>query len=150
MKKIFVLLIAFGSFASGYSQSRKIEEAKRVINGEPERKVYSETGNRNPSSTSRSEDVNSINREYDQKINAVRANPFLSAAEKERRIRELENERNRKIRAINGGGAYSSNKKYKKNGNNGKHLGWEKGVGNPHKNGGKRYKKDEDDQGEDD
>ena len=28
-------------------------------------------------------------------------------------------------------------KKNKAKSNNGKHLGWEKGVGNPHKNGGK-------------
>jgi hypothetical protein len=53
----------------------------------------------------------------------------------------LESDRARKIREINN--RYSSNDrdnayKYKKNkANNGKHLGWEKGKGNPHKNGGK-------------
>lgn len=139
MKKIISLLIAFGCFATAFSQSRKIDEAKDIINGRTteQKKVYSENGSRYPTSTSGSEDVNSINKEYDRKINAVRANPFLSAAEKERRIRELENERNARIRAINGkGGSYSyNNKKYKSKGNNGKHLGWEKGVGNPHRTG---------------
>ena len=86
MKKIIALLITFGSFATAFSQSSKIDEAKRVINGEPERKVYSETGTRYPSRTV--------------------------------------NER-----------SYSYNKKCKKKGNNGKHLGWEKGVGNPHRTG---------------
>ena len=143
MKKIFFLFIAFGSLTTAFAQSRKIDEAKRVINGEPkeERKVYSETGNRYPTSTSGTEDVNSINKEYDRKINAVKMNPFLSPTEKERRIRELENERNARIRALGGnrGGSYgyNNNKSYKTKGNNGKHLGWEKGVGNPHRTGGR-------------
>ena len=63
-------------------------------------------------------------------------------------IRQLEQERASKIRQINQntGGVYTKKKNkdydddygrgYGKS-NNGKHLGWEKGKGNPHKNGGK-------------
>ena len=92
MKKIIALIIAFGSFATAFSQSSKIDEAKRIINGEPERKVYGETNTRYPSTSTKNR-------------------------------------------------TYSYNKKYKKKGNNGKHLGWEKGVGNPHKSNAHYYRK---------
>jgi hypothetical protein len=148
MKKIVALLITFGSFATAFSQSQKIEEAKRVINGETreEKTVYGEP-TRYPSSTS-AEEAENIHREYDRKIDAVQRNPILSSSEKERRIRDLQNERDRKIGEINkryedgrkrkweNKNGYAKNKKYKKD--NGKHLGWEKGVGNPHKSGNKK------------
>lgn len=139
MKKTIALLITFGAFASAYSQTRNIEEARRIINGEPkeERAVYGESSSR---------ERDDINRDYDRKIDAVRRNPVLSPAQKERSIRDLENERNRKIRDWNErygadrrdkkNDGYAKNKKYKKN--NGKHLGWEKGKGNPHKYGKKK------------
>jgi hypothetical protein len=110
-----------------------------------------ETGN--PSGT-RDQQVNQVNREYNAKIQSIRNNPTLSAAEKERMIRQLENDRQRKINEINR--RYNDgnrnrndrdrddrdrddddrkNKKYGKNNNPGKKLGWEKGVGNPHRTG---------------
>lgn len=96
--------------------------------------------------------IDQVNRDYDAKIYSIRNNNQLSSAEKERIIRDLNNDRARVIRNING---RSSNdrryedrrnrrydddddrkeKKYK--GNNGNHYGWEKGKGNPHKNGWK-------------
>jgi hypothetical protein len=147
MKKIITLLFAVGAVSASFAQSsRKIEENREVINGTGgNRKVYDENGTRYPSSTgtnSREEQINTINRQYDRRINAVRMNPTLSAAEKERRISELEYERQRRIQEINNGSYsgdrrnrdYDKNKTYKKD--NGKHLGWEKGVGNPHRSDG--------------
>ena len=93
--------------------------------------------------------IDQVNREYDAKIRSIRNNPYLSQAEKDRAIRQLENDRARKIREINGqySGSKKYSKKWKKNHDdddryegkhdNGRHLGWEKGKGNPHKNGGK-------------
>jgi hypothetical protein len=56
-------------------------------------------------------------------------------------------QRDRRIRSINNGtydkNRSASNKKNKSNkGNNGKHLGWEKGVGNPHRTGDRDYDRD--------
>jgi hypothetical protein len=125
------------------------------MNGTPDdRTVYDERGSRIPgggSTTSSNETIDRINNEYERKINAVRMNPTLSQAEKERRIRELENQRERKINAIRNGKDYNKDGKgYKKDKNkkrNGKHLGWEKGVGNPHKGNGayKQRNRDDDD-----
>lgn len=155
MKKLLILLIAFSTFNSIFAQSRKIDEARKVMNGTPDdRTVNNERRSRVPggeSNTSRDESIDQINNEYGRKINAVRRNPTLSQAEKERRIRELENQRDRKINSIKRGRDDNDGKKgYKKNkqkGNNGKHLGWEKGVGNPHRGDGdyKRHKRDNDD-----
>jgi Ni/Co efflux regulator RcnB len=157
MKKIITLLITFGAFATSFAQSPTTDKAKKVITKEPrnttsypnDRRVDDETSTRYPtSSTSREAEINDINRKYDAKIQAVRVNPILSSAEKERRIRDLEYERAQRIREVNnryygstGGsndGDYSKNKNKNKayKTNNGKHLGWEKGVGNPHKTGG--------------
>ena len=150
MKKTITLLFAVGTFASSFAQSRTIDRTKEIITKEPrttgsypdDRRVGDETSTRYPtSSTTREAEINDINRYYDSKIRTVRANPILSAAEKERRIRELEYERAQKIREINnryyGNNTSSKNKKgYGKNNNPGKHLGWEKGKGNPHKTGG--------------
>lgn len=95
MKKIFASFIALGIFITGFAQSQKIEEAKRVINGTPQdRKVYGETGTSYP-----------------------------------------ETYPTGKKRVATGDKKYKKNKKYKKD--NGKHLGWQKGVGNPHRTKGK-------------
>jgi hypothetical protein len=152
MKKIITLLLALGSIIGVQAQTSK-EEARRVILGQPKsspqsspsqnpRDVILGGGNSGSTSTgSREAEIDQVNREYDAKIRAVRANPLLSQANKDIRIRELEEERARRIREINSRYGTSSSGKYKykskHKGNNGKHLGWEKGVGNPHKNGGK-------------
>ena len=84
MKKVIALLIAVASFSTSFSQSRKIDEARRIINGETntvsDRKVYRDYGD---------DDYNTGKRK-----NA-----------------------------------------YKKSSNPGKHLGWYKGKGNPHRTG---------------
>lgn len=153
MKKIITLLFTLGAFASSFAQSGTTERAKDVITGKRgntttypnDRRVGDDNNTRYPtSSTSRDAEINEINRYYDSKIQAVRRNPLLSASEKQRRIQELEYERAQKIREVNNryygndGNSndrnYSKNKKYKTN--NGKHLGWEKGKGNPHRTGG--------------
>jgi hypothetical protein len=100
--------------------------------------------------SSRQARIDQVNREYDSKIQSIRSNPYLSQAEKDREIRQLEEDRANRIRQINAdyGTRNKNYKKYKKKyddddddryekQDNGKHLGWEKGKGNPHKNGGK-------------
>jgi hypothetical protein len=156
MKHIITLLFGLGAVASSFAQSRTTDRAKEVITKQPrttgsypnDRRVGDETSTRYPTSTSREAEISQINRRYDAKIQAVRANPILSAEAKERRIHELEYERAQKIREINNrysgsdDNTYSKNKNkgqgkgYGKNNNPGKHLGWEKGKGNPHRTGG--------------
>ena len=165
MKKITTLLLAIGSFIAVNAQTSK-EEARRVILGEPKdapkttptqnpRDVILGGGNNggtNPTSYpgnypsgSREAQINQINREYDAKIQSIRDNRYLTQAEKDRAIRQLESDRARRIREINNryyGNDRDKDYKYaKKKGNNGKHLGWEKGKGYPHKNGGKPHGK---------
>lgn len=152
MKKIIILLVMFGAFATSYAQSRTIDKAKEVITKEPrnttsnpnDRKVYGESDSRYPTnSTSKQAEIDEVNRTYDAKIKTVKVNPLLSTAEKERRIRDLEYERAQRIREINNRYYGNNNTSSKKNGkgygkynNPGKHLGWEKGKGNPHRTGG--------------
>ena len=153
MKKIITLLLMFGAFATSFAQSRTIDKAKEVIKKEPrnttsypnDRKVYGDNDSRYPSSSaSRQTEIDQANRDYDAKIAAVRNNPFLSASQKEQRIRDLEYERAQRIREINnryyGNNNTTHSKKngkgYGKDNNPGKHLGWEKGKGNPHRTGG--------------
>jgi hypothetical protein len=158
MKKILTLLIAFGAFATLHAQSR--EETRRVILGGSkdngsyggrERDVILGGGNnggQNPTYPNgsyggdRQYQIDQINREYDAKIYSIRNNPNLSYEEKQRMIRQLERDRQRRIndisRQYNDGYGNDNNRNYKKD--NGKHKGWTKGKGNPHKNGGKNWK----------
>jgi hypothetical protein len=114
---------------------------------------YPNTYPGNYPSGSRQAQIDQVNREYGSKIQSIRNNPYLSQAEKDRAIRQLENDRARRIREINGqSGNYSrkngkrhnddNDEQYEGRHDNGKHLGWEKGKGNPHKNGGKGKWKD--------
>ena len=151
MKQLFTLLVLFALTATSYAQSNeeKIERSRDVILG----------GDRRTSDADRSRDVilgrrtndrgidnsssTEINREYDRKIHQVRNNPDLTRAEKERIIRRMEQERKDRLRNVDNrrydrdrdrdrDDRYGKNKKAK--GNNGKHLGWEKGKGNQKKN----------------
>lgn len=154
MKKLITLLLAAGAFVTLHAQTSR-DEARRVILGQPKntngtyggnsRDVILGPGGNSQSYPygSREAQIDQVNREYDQKIYSIRNNPNLSQAEKDRIIRQLERERQQRINQINNSYSgnnnnddyYKKNKKYK--GNNGKHLGWEKGKGNPHRNGGK-------------
>ncbi|MGZ3950781.1 MAG: DUF1542 domain-containing protein [Flavisolibacter sp.] len=103
--------------------------------------------NNYPNSGSRQAQVDQVNREYDAKIWSIRNNRTLTPEEKDRMIRQLEQDRQRRIQQINRNGNYGYQNKGKKDrddddddryerkekGNNGKHSGWEKGKGNPHK-----------------
>jgi hypothetical protein len=112
-------------------------------------------------SGSREAAIDQVNRDYDAKIASIQNNPYLSAEEKDRQIRQLNRDRQRRIDEINrqygygsSNGGYSKKKgkhhddeddddRYEKKngkGNNGKHLGWEKGKGNPHKGKGANWK----------
>lgn len=162
MKKFITLLLLAGAVSgTAYSQTPQ-EESRRVILGkggsktstgssDPRDIILGRDGRNNetgyPSGT-REQQVDQVNREYNAKIQSIRNNPNLTAAEKQRMIRELENDRQRKINEINrryNDGNRKRNdrdrddddrrdKKYGKN-NPGKKLGWEKGVGNPHRTG---------------
>jgi len=173
MKKLITLLFAAGTFVAVHAQTSK-DEARRVILGQ-EKKGSSSTsrngkdvvlggGNEttypnsypnNYPSGSRQAEIDRVNREYDAKVWSIRNNNTLTPEEKSRMIRQLEQDRARKIRQINQSDGYGYGKKgkgYGKNNNPGKHLGWEKGKGNPHKNGGKpgKGKKWDDDDDRDD
>ena len=157
MKQLLSLLVLIALTATSYAQSNeeKIERSRDVILG----------GDRRTSDADRSRDVilgrrtddrgidnsssTEINREYDRKIREIRNNPDLTRAEKERIIRRMEQERNERLRKADNrrydrdrdrdrDNRYGKNKKVK--GNNGKHLGWEKGKGNQKKNkNGRRH-----------
>jgi len=161
MKKLITLLIVAGAFISVHAQTSK-DDARKVILGQEKgsssesrngRDVILGGGNEtnypdsypnNYPNGSRQAQVDQVNREYDAKIRSIQNNRTLTQAEKDRMIRQLEQDRSRRIHQINKNdnddrdGDYGDTKK-SKNGksNNGKHLGWEKGKGNPHKNGGK-------------
>ena len=165
MKQLITLLIATSTFVAVHAQTSK-DEARRVILGQGKgssstsgngRDVILGGGNRssypnsypdNYPSGSRQSQIDQVNREYDAKIWSIQNNRTLTQAEKDRMIRQLEQDRARRIRQIDQSGDYN----YGKNGktNHGKHLGWEKGKGNPHKNGGhpgkgKKWDDDRDD-----
>jgi hypothetical protein len=123
--------------------------SRDVVIGGNRRPVYDDRDYRSGSSSRAA-----IDREYDAKIRYVQNNHKLRRTEKNRIIRELEVERARRIADLNNSYGYNRNdrryaersgedrrfdddKRYnKKNqykGNNGKHLGWQKGKGNPHR-----------------
>jgi hypothetical protein len=137
MKKFITLLLAISFISAANAQSRKIEEARRVVNGQPqqeERRVYDEQGVRYPDSypVNNSSEIDRVNRDYDYKIQSIRNNPNLNSEEKARIIRQLEKDREKKIRSISKSYNDDDKKKYKSN--NGKHKGWTKGKGNQKKN----------------
>ncbi len=154
MKKIITLLIAAGAFASVNAQSTKDEARKVILGGDKKTGSDNTTRGRDVilggdngttrypgSSTSKQAEIDRVNREYDAKIISIRNNPNLSTEEKDRIIRDLENQRKREIKKINGrydgdDNDRKTHKNKKAKSDNGKHLGWEKGKGNPHKNGG--------------
>lgn len=156
MKKILTLIFAIAAFSTLQAQTTK-EEARRVILGGSNDKTNTGNNERtrnerprdviydgNTSNDSRQAEINRINQEYDNKISSIRNNSTLSQEEKQRMIAQLEKDRAAKIRQVNGrnNGDYDKKKNKKKNkskakGQNGKKLGWEKGVGNPHRTGGK-------------
>jgi len=170
MKQLITLLIASCTFVALKAQTSK-DEARRVILGQ-EKGSSSTSGNgrdvilgggngttypnsypNNYPTGSRQAEIDQVNREYDAKIWSIRNNRTLTQEEKDRMIRQLEQDRARRIRQINQTGSYGSKGKgYGKNNNPGKHLGWEKGKGNPHKNGGnpdKNKKWDDNDRDDD-
>ncbi len=152
MKQLFTLLALFALTVTSYAQSNeeKIERSRDIILGKDQRTTETDRS-RDVVLGRRSDDggvyenrsSTEINREYDRKIRQVRNNPDLTRAEKERIIKRMEQERRDRLRKVNSrDGDYDRNRdrddQYGKNkkvkGNNGKHLGWEKGKGNQKKN----------------
>jgi hypothetical protein len=160
MKKILLFALVTVSVGVVHAQS-SADEARRVIlgGGGSARTGQTQTprdGNAGNESARRAE-IDQINREYDARIAGIRNSPAASAAEKERAIRGLNEERAQRIREVNARyGTSNANQRYKKaktkhkikerdddddrfeeRENRGRRLGWEKGKGNPHRNGGK-------------
>lgn len=142
MKRILTLLVAIVAVFSVQAQTSSREEARRVILGTPGTPsrtgdvVYDRNGNPTYPNSSRQAEIDRVNREYDSKIYSIRNNPNLSNEEKQRMISQLERDRQQRIREINnryGNGQYNERTRERKD--NGKHLGWEKGRGNPHRTG---------------
>jgi hypothetical protein len=115
MKKIITLLIAVTAFAATHAQTSK-EEARRVVLGQQKNKSTSQEG--------RDVILGGGNNSHDY--------PAYPNSKSSR----IEQDRERKICKANQGNGYG-----KKKGKNGKHLGWEKGKGNPHKYDSKVCKK---------
>lgn len=159
MKKIITLLVAFGAFIAVQAQTPR-DEARRVILGQPKNGGTNGRdvilgGSHDNTNGSRQAEIDRVNRDYDAKIYSIRNNPNLTQAEKERMIAQLERDRRRRINEINK--AYDGRNddrydrrrrdrdrdydddddRYEGRKDRGRHLGWERGVGNPHKNGGK-------------
>jgi len=166
MKKIITLFFCIGVITFANAQTPQ-EEARRVIlNGGKnkntdrdsrnsrdvviggDRRIYDEDNRGYPTSGSREARIDQINRDYDAKIQSIRNNRYLSAEEKERTIRQLNNDRERAIRQVNNQSNDRRDRRYdddrddrKYKSNNGNRYGWEKGKGNPHRNGGQPYGK---------
>ncbi|MBO9683098.1 MAG: DUF1542 domain-containing protein [Flavisolibacter sp.] len=133
----------------GGNNNTNSRNGRDVVLGGGNEKTYPNSYPNNYPAGSRQAEVDRVNREYDQKIWSIRNNNRLSSEEKTRIIRQLEQDRAKKIRQVNQSDRYGYGKKGKKydddddygkrygKSNNGKHSGWEKGKGNPHKNGGK-------------
>lgn len=141
--------IILGQEKGGNNNSTSRNGRDIVLGGGNERTYPNSYPNNYPSG-SRQTEIDRVNREYDAKIWSIRNNNTLSSDEKARMIRQLEQNRASRIRQIDQNNSYGYGKKGKKyddddddygkgsgKSNNGKHLGWEKGKGNPHKNGGK-------------
>lgn len=161
MKKVATLSLAILAITFAFAQNSK-EEARRVILGQPKNtppptrpqdsrdvvlgpaKSYPRYPNSYPnrrySHDSRAAQIDQVNRKYNYKIASIRNNRALTPHEKARIILDLNNQRNAHIRQINH--PYSrydrrydddyKERKYNKH-NTGKHLGWQKGKGNPHR-----------------
>ena len=162
MKRIWMLLIAIACFSATNAQS-SAEKAKRVIRGEGrdydrdnDARDVAVIGKRRPIYNNRTYSSGNnnradIDRDYEANIRSIRNNPTLSHTEKDRIIRGLEAERERRIRDVNND--YSNNRRYAERSkeyrrcdddknyknkkaykrSNGKHPGWKKGKGNPHR-----------------
>ncbi|OLY92250.1 hypothetical protein SAMN05444008_11510 [Cnuella takakiae] len=122
MKQILTLLFAVLCVACSQAQSSTTNKAKRVISGE--RRDYDP----NRSTT---DEAKGVIRERNRNRDIV-YNDRNIRRDDDRRYGERSREYGKDYKY----GKYKNkNGKYKyKKGNNGKHLGWQKGVGNPHRN----------------
>lgn len=166
MKKILTLLLVAGAFTVANAQTSR-DDARRVIlgggsrdngstssgngrdvilgGGGDNRNNYPTYPNSYPSGNSRQAEIDRINRDYETKIQSIRNNPYLSYDEKDRAIRQLDRDRQRRIQEVensyrNNNGRYDDDRYDNDRRDNGKHKGWSKGKGNPHRDGGKDWK----------
>ncbi|RYY95299.1 MAG: hypothetical protein EOO11_16135 [Chitinophagaceae bacterium] len=168
MKKLFSLLLCAGLFSSAFAQTDR-ERARDILLGKggststgtttksaPRDVVLGgNSGTRRSTGNACQDQINAINRSYDNQVRAIQSNPLLSSADKSNKIRQTNEARRYKIaevrRSCDTGGDGRNyddrnyddrnySKKNKVKGNNGNHYGWEKGVGNPHRTGGKAAK----------
>ena len=118
MKKIITLLLAAGAFITVNAQTSK-EEARRVILGQPKNGGTATTGGGTTSKDGR--DVILGGGET-----GTNRYPGYPTTTKTKKKGDCDSKK--------------SKAKTKTKSNNGKHLGWEKGVGNPHRTGAVAHK----------
>lgn len=126
MKRILTLFFAVLCVASVQAQSTTTNKAKRIISGD--RRDY------DPNRRS-TDEAKSVISERNRNRDIVYDDRNIRRRDDDRRYGERSRERGKDYKY----GKYKNKKgyaKYKK-GNKGKHLGWQKGVGNPHRN--RRY-----------
>ncbi|MGB8194265.1 MAG: hypothetical protein WCF67_20200 [Chitinophagaceae bacterium] len=103
MKRLFVLLIAAGSFTFASAQSLS-KSAHPSYDDSKYGKVESVSNDRGYGSFSakeRDREIKKINREFDARIASVRRSRHMRSSEKSREIRILENQRDQQIRMVN-------------------------------------------------
>jgi hypothetical protein len=116
MKKIITLLLAAGAFVTVNAQTSK-DDARKVILGQPKN-----GGTTNGGTTSKQGRDVILGGGGETSTDRYPGYPTTTKSKKK--------------------GDCGSKNKSKAKGNRGKHLGWEKGVGNPHRTGAvqKKYK----------
>lgn len=125
MKKIWTLLFAVFTVSAVVAQSAATDKAKSIIRGD--RPDYDPARNTTDEAKSVIRDRNR-NREIVYDDRNIRRNDG-------RRYNERSGANERRKQDGKNGKSYQHNgKAYKHKNNKGKHLGWHKGVGNPHRN----------------
>lgn len=127
MKKTLALLIATGAFMALHAQSR--EQTRDAVLGRGNNGQYSSYPNNARYNNGWNYEMDRVNRDCDSRINSIRYDRRLNNRQKERLIHQLEIDRQNRLNDIN---RRYSNDRYERH-DNGKHKGWYKGKGNPHR-----------------
>jgi hypothetical protein len=112
MKTLFALLLLLGPLTSVFAQSRKIENARVIIQDQDNRRNddrryddrrYNDRRNDSYAMTGRERDqlIQRIRDDFRWKVRNVENSRYMRPAEKRRQIRALENEKDYKIRQVN-------------------------------------------------
>ena len=114
MKKIITLLLAAGAFVTVNAQTSK-DESRRIILGQPKKGETQPKSGQTPASKQGRDVILGGGTDVSQYPDNSNEYPTTKTKKKD--------------------DSNSKTKTKKAKSNNGKHLGWEKGVGNPHRTG---------------